>query len=129
MSDPSNPLDWADYAEQDWEAAKLLLKRSKPLTTSVCFHAQQSAEKYLKALLIAKNSEFPKTHDLSTLNLLCNQVGILTGFSPAALTILTDHAVASRYPGDEPTVEDAKESVEIAKSVRKFARSFLGLEK
>lgn len=129
MSDPSNPLDWAEYAEQDWEAAKPLLKRSRPLTISVCFHAQQTAEKYLKALLIAKKVDFPKTHDLSTLNLLCNQAGILTGFSPAALAILTDHAVASRYPGDEPTVKDAKESIKIAKSIRKFAHSFLGLER
>ena len=23
MSDPTNPLDWAEYAENDWEAAKL----------------------------------------------------------------------------------------------------------
>ncbi|MFZ5822463.1 MAG: HEPN domain-containing protein [Chloroflexota bacterium] len=129
MSDPSNPLDWANYAEQDWETAKLLLKRAKPLTISVCFHAQQSAEKYLKALLVAKEVDFPKTHDLSSLNVLCDQAGILTGFSPARLTILTDHAVASRYPGNEPTIEDAKESIEIANSIRKFARSFLGLKK
>jgi HEPN domain-containing protein len=128
MSDPSNPLDWANYAEQDWEAAKLLLKRTKPLTISVCFHAQQSAEKYLKALLIAKEVDFPKTHDLSSLNMLCNQAGVLTGFSPAKLAILADHAVASRYPGNEPTFEDAKESIEIAKTIRKFARSFLGIK-
>jgi HEPN domain-containing protein len=128
MSDPSNPLDWANYAEQDWEAAKLLLKRTKPLTISVCFHAQQSAEKYLKALLIAKEVDFPKTHDLSSLNMLCNQAGVLTGFSPAKLAILADHAVASRYPGNEPTFGDAKESIEIAKTIRKFARSFLGIK-
>jgi HEPN domain-containing protein len=128
MSDPSNPLDWANYAEQDWEAAKLLPKRAKPLTISVCFHAQQSAEKYLKALLIAKEVDFPKTHDLSSLNMLCNQAGILTRFSPAKLTILADHAVASRYPGNEPTFEDVKESIEIAKSIRKFARLFLGIK-
>jgi HEPN domain-containing protein len=40
---------------------------------------------------------------------------------------MTDHAVASRYSGDEPSVDDAKESIEIAKLVRKFARSFLGV--
>ena len=129
MSDPNNPLDWVEYAEQDWEAAKLLLRGKKPLTTSVCFHAQQAAEKYLKAMLVAKKTDFPKTHDLSTLDLLCTRAGILTGFSPTLLTILSDHAVASRYPGDEPTIEDAKESIEIAKSIRAFARSFMGLPK
>lgn len=44
------------------------------------------------------------------------------------LTILTDHAVASRYPGEGPTIEDAKEAIEIAKSVRKFARNWFGLK-
>ncbi len=80
-------------------------------------------------MLVSRQADFPKTHDLPTLNVLCNNAGILTGFSPAQLTILTDHAVASRYPGDAPTIDDAKESVEIAKSVRRFARKFLGLNK
>ncbi len=38
------------------------------------------------------------------------------------------HAISSRYLGDEPTLEDAREAVEIAKTVRKFARKWLGIE-
>lgn len=129
MSDPSNPLDWAEYAERDWEVAKVLIRRKRPLTTNSCYHAQQSAEKYLKALLVSKGVDFPKTHDLSTLNTLCNDAGILTGFSPKALTLLTDYAVTARYPGEAPTPEDAKESLEIAKAVRMFARKWLGVSK
>jgi HEPN domain-containing protein len=34
---------------------------------TVCFHAQQCAEKYLKALLLQAGSEPPKTHDLRLL--------------------------------------------------------------
>jgi hypothetical protein len=60
--------------------------------------------------------------------MICNNNGILTGFSTEALTILTDHAVTARYPGDMPTIEDAKESLEIAKAVRKFARQWLGIK-
>jgi HEPN domain-containing protein len=41
--------------------AKSALKRRKPLTTASCFHSQQCAEKYLKAILVAKDVEFPKT--------------------------------------------------------------------
>jgi HEPN domain-containing protein len=59
---------------------------------------------------------------------MCAQYGILTGFSPQLLTLLTDHAVASRYPGEEPTPEEARQSIEIAKTVRKFARQWLGLK-
>lgn len=128
MSDPTNPLDWAEYAENDWKAAKLLFKGKKPPTTVTCYHAQQSAEKYLKAMLVAKKVDFPKTHDLSTINMICNNNGIFTGFSTESLTILTDHAVTARYPGDMPTIEDAKESLEIAEGVRKFARQWLGIK-
>jgi HEPN domain-containing protein len=41
---------------------------------------------------------------------------------------LSDYAVATRYPGEMPTAEDAKEAIDIAKSVRKFARKWLGLK-
>jgi hypothetical protein len=30
MSDPTNPLDWVAYAEEDFLSAKTLLKRSRP---------------------------------------------------------------------------------------------------
>jgi HEPN domain-containing protein len=128
MSDPTNPLEWVEYAEEDWRSAKRLLRGNRPSTTNSCFHAQQSAEKYLKALLVSKKAYFPKTHDLSSLDMICAENGILTGFSTSLLTILSDYAVATRYPGEMPTMEDAKEAIEIAKSVRKFARKWLGLK-
>lgn len=43
------------------------------------------------------------------------------------LNTLTDYAVRTRYPGEDPTAEDAKEAIELAKLVRNFARKFLGL--
>jgi HEPN domain-containing protein len=123
-----DPLEWIRYAEEDWKLAVSLLRRKHPPSIAICFHAQQSAEKYLKALLLSRRVHFPKTHDLPTLNSLCEQHGILTGFSPRLLTLLTAHAVASRYPGEEPTLEEARESVEIAKTVRRFARRWLGIK-
>lgn len=101
----------------------------KPLLLGACFHAQQSAEKYLKALLILKDIDFPKPHDLPTLNTMCNETGILSGLIPQQLIDLTEYAVHRRYPGDQPTAEEAKDAIEIAKSVRSFARKYLGLEK
>ncbi len=53
----------------------------------------------------------------------------MTGFSPQLLTVLTDHAVISRYPGQEPTLEEAREALAIAKAVRTFARKYLGVKK
>jgi HEPN domain-containing protein len=129
MTEISELKSWLTYAEEDYSAAKTLYGLKKPLLTAVCFHAQQSAEKYLKALLILKDVDFPKTHDLPTLNTLCNQNGILTGFDPQELADLTKFAVQARYPGSQPTPEEAEETLEIAKAVRRFARSFMELKK
>jgi len=129
MTEISELKSWISYAEQDYSAAKTLLRLKKPLFGAVCFHAQQCREKYLKALLILKDVDFPKTHDLPTLNTLCNQNSILTGFDPQQLGDLTKYAVQARYPGSQPTREETKEAMEIAKTVRRFARSFLGLKK
>ena len=129
MSDSGNPLDWANYAEEDLTIAKSALRRNKPLTTASCFHSQQCAEKYMKALLIAKDIEFPKTHDLPILNTLCSNAGIFTGFTKDDLGRLSGYAVHTRYPGNQPTPDQAKEALEIALNIRKFARSFLGIGK
>jgi len=45
----NDPFAWAAYAEQDWKLAVSLLRRKHPPSMAICFHAQQSAEKYLKA--------------------------------------------------------------------------------
>ena len=42
---------------------------------------------------------------------------------------LSGYAVRTRYPGHQPTPEEARDALEIAMIVRKFARTFLGLKK
>jgi HEPN domain-containing protein len=127
MSDPSDPLAWAKYAEEDYLIARSALRRKKPLPLGACFHAQQCAEKYLKALLVAKGASFPKTHDLILLDGLCQQSGILVGIEAKQLHALSDYAVRARYPGDDPTPEEAREALEIAKMVRRLGRRWLGI--
>ena len=129
MTDVSELKSWIANAEEDFSAAKALFRLRKPLLSGTCFHAQQSAEKYLKALLILKDVDFPKTHDLPTLNTMCNEIGILTGLNLPQLIDLTEYAVRRRYPGNQPTREEADEAIEIAKSVRRFARAYLGLKR
>lgn len=129
MSDLDSALEWAEYAEEDFLMAKTALRRKKPLVTASCFHSQQCAEKYLKAMLILKREEFPKTHDLVILDRLCNEAGILTGFTKENLGRLSAYAVHTRYPGAQPAPEDGEEALEIAGLIRKFARSFLGAGK
>lgn len=127
MSDLDSALEWVEYAEEDFTMAKSALRRRKPLLISSCFHSQQCAEKYFKAMLAAKEAEFPKTHDLIILDRLCNESGILTGFTKEQLGRLSGYAVHTRYPGAQPSPDDAAESLEISGMIRRFARSFLGL--
>ena len=79
----------------------------------------------MKALLLSKGADFPKTHDLLLLNNLCSAVGIFLEVDPKQLNTLTDYAVRTRYPGEGPNVEDAKEAIELAKLVRNLAKRFL----
>ena len=127
MTEVNDPRAWAERAEEDFILARTALRRKQPLTSGVCFHAQQCAEKYIKALLISRGREFPKTHDLLMLNSLCSAAGIFLEIDSKHLNTLTDYAVRTRYPGEAPTVEDAKEAVELAKFIRSFARRFLGI--
>lgn len=127
MSNPDDPLAWVARAEEDYLMARSALRRKLPLAFSACFHAQQCAEKYLKALLLSRRAPFPKVHDLLLLNDLCAKAGVVTGLEPKALNTLSDYAVRARYPGDDPTPEEAGEAVQIAKAVRRFARHLLGL--
>ena len=128
MSEVDEALEWAEYAEEDLILAKSSLRRSKPLTTGSCFHSQQCAEKYFKAMLVSQNVEFPKTHDLLILNTLCTNAGILTGFTKEDLGRLSGYAVRTRYPGNQPAPEEAKVAVDITMKIRRFARTYLGLK-
>ncbi len=126
MTEVNDPLAWVASAEEDFILARTALQRKRPLVSGACFHAQQCAEKYMKALLISKGAVFPKTHDLLLLSNLCSAVGILLEISPKQLNSLTDYAVRTRYPGEGPNVDDAKEAIELAKLVRNLANGFLG---
>ena len=56
MTEINDPLAWAAHAEEDLALARTALRRKQPLASGACFHAQQCAEKYMKALLISKSA-------------------------------------------------------------------------
>lgn len=66
--------EWVQKAESDFKAAGLLLKAGDDYLFRVAFHAQQAAEKYLKAFLVWHQIEFPKTHDIGKLITLATDV-------------------------------------------------------
>ena len=73
--------EWIGKAENDLTNAVNTLKMGKRgPTDTVCFHAQQCVEKYLKATLVWKGIDFPKTHNISE---LMAQPGPVTTSPPA----------------------------------------------
>jgi HEPN domain-containing protein len=133
MSERPDPLriakQWAEKAEHDLTVAQhtLRLEKSCPYDM-VCFHAQQCAEKYLKALLSFQKIDFPKTHDLTELLALL-PVNLQSGFPPEELADLNPYAVEGRYPGEMETEDrtDAKSAIELSLKVRSVVRKILGL--
>ena len=63
--------EWVSKAEEDFQVAMTLSFDDFP--NAVCFHCQQSAEKYLKSILIANDEKPPRTHDLLLLNELASR--------------------------------------------------------
>ena len=51
---------WLLKAEEDLNAAKSLITHGASFLSTVCFHSQQAAEKYLKAFLLIIRSSFRK---------------------------------------------------------------------
>lgn len=116
---------WVRKAEEDFQIALTLSRQRRKLTGGICFHAQQSAEKYLKAFLVQERLAFPKTHDLLQLPQLCQGRHALLQSLHPLLEMLNAYSIIPRYPGEEPTVEEAKEAVKIAQEVRQMLRQLL----
>lgn len=120
--------EWVTKAEEDFLAALDLARRRKqPLWNSVCFHAQQCAEKYLKARMEEAGLPVAKTHDLEVLlSRLAPVEPLWTAMVPAAQN-LTDFAVDFRYPGDNATCAEARQAIKDCKTMRHEVRVSLGL--
>jgi len=121
-----SPADWIRHARSD-----LAVARQAPsgdlLAETICFHAQQTVEKSVKAVLVHVGIRSPKTHNIERL------VGLL----PAAVTRipaladagwLTVYATTLRYPGAQETVSDNKlrEAVRLAEAVVAWASDIVG---
>lgn len=101
--------DWLFRADEDIAVINTLFDAGPEIyASSICFRAQQAAEKFLKAFLVFRNIDFPKTHDLDFLLLECRKI------DPAGFDIdlgsLTDYGVSIRYP-DDFYMPDSKEVI------------------
>ena len=118
--------DWVVKAEEDYEVARALLrKHSLGVNNAICFHAQQCAEKYLKAFLVLYRIAFPKTHDLLDLLELAKRADTTLELLRSDLIQLEPYAVEFRYPGEHATRNDARRSAQVMSHIRLALRDRL----
>ncbi len=105
-----------------------LRARKNPSYDGVCFHAQQCAEKYLKARLSEGGLSSAKIHDLVALLEQVLAVEPVWESFREDLAFLSDFAVAFRYPGESADRESALDARRRCRRFRHDARQTLGLE-
>jgi HEPN domain-containing protein len=110
---------WLSKGGKDLAAAEYELQADPPFADDIVFHAQQAAEKSLKAFLSWHRIPFRKTHNLVELGEACCQIDrslepLLRRAAP-----LTEYAWKFRYPGDpeEATAEEAVVALATAREV------------
>lgn len=113
---PGSPIEWMSHAESDLKLARLAAGDPSIRREQVCFHAQQAAEKAIKAVLLSQEIEFPLTHDLEELLEIAENNGIELPEGIREAGLLTPYAVETRYPSYwvEITEADLKEALRIA---------------
>ncbi len=106
--------------------AELVQQNAAGVAWAACFHAQQAAEKALKAVLVFQGIDFPRSHALDRLAALL-PVHIRSRFDEEALATLTAWAIAGRYPEDieNPDARHTAEVVTMAHDVVLAARTLL----
>ena len=120
--------EWISKAEGDYAMMEREMRaRRNPNYDGVCFHAQQCAEKYLKAHLDEAGTPFIKTHDLITLFEQILPLYPQWEEYRADLAFLSDFAVSFRYPGESADRESALDARRRCRVFRGAARSALGL--
>ena len=123
-------IKWVNIVDRDLMAAEQGLKVYPVLSEIVCFHCQQSAEKYLKAYLVKHQVEFQKTHNIMSLINLCSTVDSVFKDKLLYADLLTDYAVEIRYPDEwyEPTIEETKEAYRVACEVKQFVLDLIHMD-
>ncbi|MDZ7737911.1 MAG: HEPN domain-containing protein [Bacteroidales bacterium] len=118
--------NWLYRAREDIAVMEKLVQSDIEFYTStICFHAQQAVEKYLKSFLIFHDIDFPRTHDVDFLLAECQRIDNYN--FQFDFKSLTEFGVSVRYPDDfyVPSVKETKAYLIIAQEVMKTVEKLL----
>lgn len=111
-------MEWMRRARSDLILANMV-ENEEIAPEIIAFHAQQAVEKALKALLIQRQVDFPRTHIIGVLLTLCKESGYRFEENVEEAARMSDYAVIARYPGEmsEVTRQEAKTTADLADQV------------
>jgi HEPN domain-containing protein len=120
--------EWVAKAEEDFAVLERESRvRSKPAYSAIAFHAQQCAEKCLKACLCEAGREIPRIPELTVFLDQVVDLGPAWELMRADLRFLTDFAVGYRYPGPTADRKTALDARQRCRAFRQAARLAFGL--
>ena len=123
-----SPHSWLAHAESDLRITQICRSDSGVLPNQTVFHAQQAAEKAIKAVLLEHKIRFPRTHDLGELIVLIQQHAVMWPFAPDEVEALSPFAVETRYPDDTDRLSEneVSEAISLAEKVIEWAKKQIG---
>lgn len=114
-----------DKARADLDAARALAADERQADHIVGFHAQQTVEKAIKAVLAIRAIEIPRTHDLAFLLTRLEDGGLQVPDEVAGSEWLTPWAGGWRYD-EAPSPIDRRRALGVAKSALEWAQRTVG---
>ena len=122
---PSNSAEWIERAENDWRTISAVLALQDPPYEVAAFHAQQMAEKYLKAFLLGQGWQLRKTHDLVDLLSDCLKYDTQLQSLTSPCQELTPFVLSGRYPIAPVTKSACESALGAAEAIRNELRKRL----
>ncbi len=119
---------WFRYAKQDLDSA-IYLQEMQPVPVEIiCYHCQQSAEKYLKGFIAFHGGAIQRVRDLVALNKTCMKYDENFIQIRDECLNLTDYGVQARYPFSlELNEADAHLAVKSAEQVQAFLKEKINM--
>lgn len=113
--------EWFEYTESDLKTAIYLLGMKPKPNEIICYHCQQSAEKYLKGYLVSQGESIRRTHDLQFLCKLASQRNSKLNEIEDDCIELTDYGVEVRYPFHIDIEDiDVKKAIQSAERIKEI---------
>ena len=130
---PRSVESWLRDADIDLSVIDALLVANVVPWPAVCFHAQQAAERFLKAVVIRRWLQPDRSHDLTKILLACRNAGDALPGLDADCALLSAYAVDTRYrwhgfdqePILDPSTDAGQEAVAAMRRIVDAARALL----